>query len=80
MQFLTSVAEKQHYSSIFGSEGTLQALCEKVVVPNMQFRPSDEEVFETDPDEYIRRDIEGSGKSFEAILFLAPLWSRFSTD
>jgi exportin-2 (importin alpha re-exporter) len=60
MQFLTSVAEKPQYKAIFAAEGTLQALCEKVVVPNMQFRPCDEEIFETDPDEYIRRDMEGS--------------------
>ncbi len=30
MQFLTSVAEKPYYKGIFGAEGVLQSLCEKV--------------------------------------------------
>ncbi len=36
MQFLTSVAEKENYARIYGTDGTLQALCERVIVPNMQ--------------------------------------------
>ena len=62
MQFLTSVAEKPHYAPLFGAPGILQALCERVIVPNMQLRDSDQEIFEVDPEEYIRRDIEGSGQ------------------
>lgn len=30
----------------------------------MQFRETDEEIFEDDPEEFIRRDIEGSGRRF----------------
>jgi len=35
--------------------GLLQALCEKVVVPNIRLRASDLEVFEDNPIEFIRR-------------------------
>ena len=33
----------------------------QVIVPNLTMREVDQEVFEDDPEEYIRRDIEGSG-------------------
>ncbi|XP_062512936.1 exportin-2-like [Corticium candelabrum] len=60
IQFLASVAERANYKQLFESEDTLRGICEKVVVPNIHFRDSDEEVFEDNPEEYIRRDIEGS--------------------
>ena len=34
-----------------------------MIVPNVFFRDVDQEVFEDDPEEYIRRDMEGSGKA-----------------
>lgn len=46
--------------SLFEDPSTLASICEKVIVPNMQFRDADEELFEDNPDEYIRRDVEGS--------------------
>nr|CAB3233957.1 exportin-2 [Phallusia mammillata] len=58
--FLRSVCERPQYKSLFEEEGLLVSVCEKVVVPNMEFRPSDEEQFEDNPEEYIRRDLEGS--------------------
>ncbi|XP_052256836.1 exportin-2-like isoform X3 [Dreissena polymorpha] len=58
--FLSSVAERPSYKSLFENLETLNSICEKVIVPNMQFRASDEELFEDNPEEYIRRDIEGS--------------------
>ncbi|XP_039257797.1 exportin-2-like [Styela clava] len=58
--FLTSVSEKQQYKSLFEADGVLASICEKVVVPNMEFRTADEEQFEDNPEEYIRRDLEGS--------------------
>ncbi|XP_052087731.1 exportin-2-like isoform X2 [Mytilus californianus] len=60
IQFLASVAERPSYKSLFEDPSTLASICEKVIVPNMQFRDADEELFEDNPDEYIRRDIEGS--------------------
>lgn len=60
IQFLASVAERPAYRSLFEDPGTLANICEKVIVPNIQLRATDEELFEDNPEEYIRRDIEGS--------------------
>ncbi|KAK7100974.1 hypothetical protein V1264_023831 [Littorina saxatilis] len=60
IQFLASVAERPAYRSLFEDPATLANICEKVIVPNIQLRAADEELFEDNPEEYIRRDIEGS--------------------
>lgn len=60
LQFLSVVAERNHYRKIFENPEILASICEKVVIPNLDFRQSDEELFEDSPEEYIRRDIEGS--------------------
>lgn len=60
IKFLASVAERTSYKALFETEGTLSSLCERVIIPNMEFRDADEEAFEDNPEEYIRRDIEGS--------------------
>uniref|UniRef100_A0A6P4FW59 Exportin-2 n=1 Tax=Drosophila rhopaloa TaxID=1041015 RepID=A0A6P4FW59_DRORH len=60
LQFLSVVAERQHYQNIFENPEILAQICDKVVIPNLDIRPSDEEIFEDSPEEYIRRDIEGS--------------------
>jgi exportin-2 (importin alpha re-exporter) len=39
---------------------TLRRICENVVIPNLQFREADEELFAENYVEYIRRDMEGS--------------------
>lgn len=45
---------------MFEAPGALKSICEKIILPNLQLRQSDEELFEDDPIEYIRRDLEGS--------------------
>ncbi|KAK7791230.1 hypothetical protein R5R35_001387 [Gryllus longicercus] len=60
LQFLATVADRSHYRHLFEDPVVLGSICEKVVIPNMEFRASDEELFEDNPEEYIRRDIEGS--------------------
>lgn len=60
IQFLASVAERPAYKSLFDNTETLANICEKVVVPNIQLREADQELFEDNPEEYMRRDIEGS--------------------
>ncbi|XP_067006504.1 exportin-2 [Anabrus simplex] len=60
LQFLATVADRSHYRKLFEDPVVLSSICEKVVIPNMEFRVSDEELFEDNPEEYIRRDIEGS--------------------
>ena len=54
------MAERPHYKDLFADPNILSSICEKVILPNMDFRPWDEELFEDNPEEYIRRDIEGS--------------------
>ncbi|KAL5250460.1 hypothetical protein ACHWQZ_G016253 [Mnemiopsis leidyi] len=60
IKFLTSVAERPQYAELFSNEETLQNICEKVLVPNMKLRESDVELFEDNPFQYIRADVEGS--------------------
>uniref|UniRef100_A0AAA9SIB9 Exportin-2 n=1 Tax=Bos taurus TaxID=9913 RepID=A0AAA9SIB9_BOVIN len=60
IQFLASVCERPHYKNLFEDQNTLTSICEKVIVPNMEFRAADEEAFEDNSEEYIRRDLEGS--------------------
>lgn len=79
MQFLSSVAERNHNRNLFENNDVLSGICEKVIIPNMEFRgssdlfsyglliikiahflESDQELFEDNPEEYTRKDIEGS--------------------
>ncbi|XP_003692417.1 exportin-2 [Apis florea] len=60
LQFLATVADRAQYRHLFEDPTTLSSICEKVIIPNMEFRESDNELFEDNPEEYIRRDIEGS--------------------
>ncbi|XP_003386477.1 PREDICTED: exportin-2-like [Amphimedon queenslandica] len=60
IEFLASVIERPSYQHLFSDETTLRTICENVVVPNMKFRESDEELFEDNAEEYLRRDLEGS--------------------
>ncbi|KAH3226524.1 hypothetical protein KXV86_000838 [Aspergillus fumigatus] len=60
LQFLTSVAGMPEHASVFQAEETLGQIVEKVVLPNVSLRESDEELFEDEPIEFIRRDLEGS--------------------
>jgi exportin-2 (importin alpha re-exporter) len=60
LQFLSTVAGRQQYRHLFENPQVLASICEKVIVPNMDFRDADEELFEDNPEEYIRKDIEGS--------------------
>uniref|UniRef100_A0A8C9SDI2 Exportin-2 n=1 Tax=Scleropages formosus TaxID=113540 RepID=A0A8C9SDI2_SCLFO len=60
IQFLASVCERPHYKHLFEDQNTLTSICEKVIIPNMEFRSADEEAFEDNSEEYIRRDLEGS--------------------
>ncbi|KAK6349794.1 importin-alpha export receptor [Orbilia brochopaga] len=58
LKFLTSVARNERHQNVFSSH--LEDVIEKIVIPNMTLRTSDEELFEDDPIEFIRRDLEGS--------------------
>ena len=60
IQFLASVADRKQYKSLFEDQGTLASICEKIIVPNIQLRECDVELFEDNAEEFIRRDLEGS--------------------
>ncbi|CAO3625530.1 unnamed protein product [Cunninghamella echinulata] len=57
---LTSVVKLESQREIFSNEATLREICEKIALPNITMRTSDEELYEDNPIEYIRRDLEGS--------------------
>ena len=59
IDFLARVAEKHVYKNLFEGEGILLTICSRVILPNVQLREADEEQFEDNPEEYIRRDLEG---------------------
>jgi len=60
IQFLASVADRPHYKNLFEDPAVLSSICEKVILPNMEMRECDVEMFEDNPEEFIRRDLEGS--------------------
>ncbi|KAL2871331.1 putative chromosome segregation protein Cse1 [Aspergillus lucknowensis] len=60
LKFLTSIAGMPQHAQVFQAEGTLSQVVEKVILPNVSLRESDEELFEDEPIEFIRRDLEGS--------------------
>ena len=60
LQFLTSIAGMPEHATVFQDEGTLGQIVQKVILPNVSLRESDEELFEDEPIEFIRRDLEGS--------------------
>ncbi|ERN11678.1 exportin-2 [Amborella trichopoda] len=59
IKFLTTVTKSVHHV-LFSSTETLQQICQSIVIPNVRIRDDDEELFEMNYVEYIRRDIEGS--------------------
>ncbi|KAI8071011.1 exportin-2-like protein [Gongronella butleri] len=57
---LTSSAKLDSQASTFSNTEAMTNICQNIVLPNVTLRTSDEELFEDNPIEYIRRDIEGS--------------------
>lgn len=79
LQFLTAVAGSQH-AEAFNNEGTLGQIVEKVILPNVTLRETDIEMFEDEPIEFIRRDLEGSdtdSRRRAATDFLRKLLEKF---
>ncbi|KAI0379999.1 Cse1-domain-containing protein [Hypomontagnella monticulosa] len=60
LHFLTAIAASPQHSQSFNDENVLSQVVEKVVLPNVALRESDIELFEDEPIEFIRRDLEGS--------------------
>ncbi|KAL1960042.1 hypothetical protein VTO42DRAFT_214 [Malbranchea cinnamomea] len=80
LQFLTSIARVPDFASAFQDETTLAQITEKVILPNVSLRESDIEMFEDEPIEFIRRDLEGSDSDTRrraATDFLRQLLEKF---
>lgn len=80
LHFLTAIAASTTHSAAFNNEEVLGQVVEKVVLPNVALRESDIEMFEDEPIEYIRRDLEGSdtdSRRRAATDFLRQLQGKF---
>ncbi|GAA5967687.1 hypothetical protein JCM11641_005736 [Rhodosporidiobolus odoratus] len=58
--FLGTVVKMPSQRALFDNQQTLEAFCEKIVLPNMTLRTFEEDLFEEDPAEYVRRDLESA--------------------
>ncbi|KAI2608310.1 putative mportin-alpha export receptor [Hypoxylon fragiforme] len=80
LHFLTAIAANPNHAKVFNEEGVLGQVVEKVVLPNVALRESDIELFEDEPIEFIRRDLEGSdtdSRRRAATDFLRELQGKF---
>lgn len=80
LQFLTSVTRISIHAQSFNNESTMGQVVERVILPNLTLRDIDVELFEDEPIEYIRRDLEGSDSDTRrraATDFLRQLLSQF---
>lgn len=59
IKFLTAVSKSPDFK-LFEDPAALEQVCKSIVVPNLELREEDEELFEDNPVEYVRRDLEGS--------------------
>lgn len=80
LQFLTSVTRISKHAQSFNNESTMGQVVERVILPNLALRDADVELFEDEPIEFIRRDLEGSDNETRrraATDFLRQLLSQF---
>lgn len=60
LAFLTAISRNPRHFTIFNSEDAMNRVTDQIILPNVTLREADIELFEDDPIEYIRRDLEGS--------------------
>ncbi|CAF9915514.1 MAG: importin-alpha export receptor [Alectoria fallacina] len=80
LQFLTAVTSSTEHAQAFNDDSTLSSVVERVILPNLTLRDSDMELFEDEPIEFIRRDLEGSDSDTRrraATDFLRQLMAKF---
>ncbi|KAJ1736097.1 importin-alpha export receptor [Coemansia sp. Benny D160-2] len=83
MAFLRTVVRNPQQKELFASGDSLKLICERIVIPNAVLPESDEELFEDDPVQFVRRDVEGSeaGSRREAAADLVRgLLDQFSSE
>ncbi|KAF5464480.1 hypothetical protein F2P56_014554 [Juglans regia] len=59
IKFLTTVSMSVHHT-LFAGPAVIPQICQSIVIPNVRLREEDEELFEMNYIEFIRRDMEGS--------------------
>lgn len=57
--FLSAICQRPHYIGYFEGEGVLKTICESVIVQNLLLREEDTDMYEQEPLDYLKRDIEG---------------------
>lgn len=57
--FLSAITQRQQYMHYFQGEGVLKAICDNVIIKNLILRTEDMEMYEHEPFEFLKRDIEG---------------------
>lgn len=60
--FLGVVVKMPSQRALFQEQSTLEAFCEKIILPNMTLRTFEEELFEDDAPEYVRRDLDSASE------------------
>ncbi|KAL1587744.1 hypothetical protein WHR41_03668 [Cladosporium halotolerans] len=83
LEFLTTVSGISTHAQNFNNADVLGQVTEKVVIPNLSLRESDIELFEDEPIEFIRRDLEGSDEDTRrrsATNFLKKLMEQFEKE
>ena len=56
MKFLTTVSTSVHHT-LFANDGVIPQICQSIVIPNVRLRDEDEELFEMNYVEFIRRGV-----------------------
>ncbi|KAI8980903.1 Cse1-domain-containing protein [Pilobolus umbonatus] len=57
---LTTIVKLENHAHMFANADSIKSICERIALPNVVIRTVDEELYEDNPIEYIRRDLEGS--------------------
>ncbi|KAJ1743100.1 importin-alpha export receptor [Coemansia sp. RSA 1086] len=60
MAFLRTVVRNPRQKHLFASSDSLRLICERIIIPNTVLPEADEELFEDEPMQFARRDLEGS--------------------
>ena len=60
IKFLSSAANTRWSNSPFENQEALRHIVEKLIIPNIQLRDADVELFTDNPDDYIRKDLENA--------------------
>ncbi|KAJ2785075.1 importin-alpha export receptor [Coemansia interrupta] len=83
MSFLCTVVRNPRHRSLFAASESLQLICERIIIPNTALPTNDEELFEDDPLQFVRRDVEGSeagSRRDAAAALISGLLDQFATE